>query len=94
MVWVEGDNSSTTQTSTKQDGLSEPQRAGTLGVTLKDSGSKLERVQSRGGTLLAKEATLGVKSTGKGLAGGEVATAKAAVLGTEGAGVKHPRLWR
>lgn len=61
MIWVEGDDGSTAQTSAKQDTLAEPQGAGTLGVTLEDGGSKLKRVQSRGGGLLAEKATLCVK---------------------------------
>ena len=94
MAWIKGDDGSTAQTSAKQDALTEPQGAGVLGVTLKDGGSKLERVQSRGGTLLAEKATLCVKGRGKGLAEEEVATVKTAVLGTERAGVKHPWVWR
>jgi hypothetical protein len=66
VVWVEGDDGSTAQTSAKQDTLAEPQGAGesvvvALGVTLEDGGSKLKRVQSRGGGLLAEKATLCVK---------------------------------
>jgi len=93
VVRGKGSDGGSAQSAAVQDTLAEPQRTGVFGVALEDSVSKLEWSQSGGRALLAEKAAFRFKGWGEGLAGEEVTTVKAVGLGTEGAGVKHPRVW-